>query len=177
MQLKKRSTRTLLLSCLLVMVSLIYLPGISGPYTFDDYPNLLTNSYVQIKSLDAESLYQAAYSLAAGPLMRPVSMLSFAVNYYFAGSFDDPAPYKLTNIFLHSLNGLLVFWLAQLIFTRLKQENRKTFLSGSYINARTLSILSALIAALWIVHPIQVTSVLYVVQRMASLSGDRKSVV
>lgn len=171
MLLKNRSIRTLLLSCLLAMAGLIYLPGISGPYTFDDFPNLLANSYVQINSLDAESLYHAAYSLAAGPLMRPVSMLSFALNHYFAGSFNDPTPYKLTNILLHTFNGLLVFWMTQLIFTRLKQTNQQTFVSGDYINARTLGILSAVVAALWITHPIQVTSVLYVVQRMTSLSG------
>ena len=167
---KNRPIRTLLLLCLLALAALVYLPGISGPYIFDDYPNLLANSYVQIKSLDAESLYQAAYSLAAGPLQRPVSMLSFAVNYYFAGSFDSTS-FKLVNLFLHIFNGLLVFWLTQLIFTRLKQTNQNNFLSSSNINARTLSILSAVVAALWIVHPIQVTSVLYVVQRMTSLSA------
>src|SRR3990172_5989953 len=97
-------------------------------------------------------------------------LLALAALVYFPGSFDSTS-FKLVNLFLHIFNGLLVFWLTQLIFTRLKQTNQNNFLSSSNINARTLSILSAVVAALWIVHPIQVTSVLYVVQRMTSLSG------
>ena len=170
MRLTAGKLKTLLLLCLVLITVFIYYPGISGPYVFDDYPNLLGNSYVQINSLDVKSLHQAAYSLSAGPLQRPISMLSFALNHYFAGSFDRSTPFKLTNLLLHILNGLLLFWLARLIFTRLAQSNQKGLLSISY-SPRILNILCVSIVALWIVHPIQVTSVLYVVQRMASLSA------
>ena len=170
MHIKTGLVRTLLLLCLLGVAGLVYLPGISGPYVFDDHPNLLANSYVQITTLDAKSLYQAAYSLAAGPLQRPISMLSFALNHYFAGSFDNSTPFKLTNLLIHILNGLLLFWLTRLIFTRLAQSNQQALLSISR-SKRSLDVLSAGIVTLWVVHPIQVTSVLYVVQRMTSLSA------
>lgn len=160
----------LLLSISLALSALIYLPGISGPYTFDDYPNLLNNSYVQIKSLDTDSLYHAAYSLAAGPLKRPVSMLSFALNHYFAGSFDVSTPYKLTNLIIHIINGLLIFWLTRLIFQRLSLINHGNTLQ-SVISNRTSVWVAAAVALLWLVHPIQLTSVLYVVQRMTALSA------
>jgi len=97
-------------------------------------------------------------------------MLSFALNHYFAGSFDNSTPFKLTNLLIHILNGLLLFWLARLMFTRLAQSNQKALLSISH-SKRSLDILSAGIVILWVVHPIQVTSVLYVVQRMTSLSA------
>jgi tetratricopeptide (TPR) repeat protein len=97
-------------------------------------------------------------------------MLSFALNHYFAGSFDHSTPFKLTNLLLHILNGLLLFWLARLIFTRLAQSNQKGLLTISY-SPRALDVLCAGIVTLWVVHPIQVTSVLYVVQRMTSLSA------
>jgi tetratricopeptide (TPR) repeat protein len=159
-----------LLSILLALSALVYLPGISGPYTFDDYPNLLNNSYVQVKSLDTDSLYHAAYSLAAGPLKRPVSMLSFAINHYFAGSFDDSTPYKLTNLIIHIINGLLVFWFTRLIFQRLSQINHGNALQ-SIVSNRASTWVAAAVALLWLLHPIQLTSVLYVVQRMTALSA------
>lgn len=158
------------LSISLALSALVYLPGISGPYSFDDYPNLLNNSYVQIKSLDPTSLYHAAYSLAAGPLKRPVSMLSFALNHYFAGSFDDSTPYKLTNLIIHITNGLLIFWLTYLIFQRLTQLNHGNAFQ-SIVNNRTSILIATAVALLWLIHPIQLTSVLYVVQRMTALSA------
>lgn len=162
--------KILLLSIGLILSALVYLPGISGPYTFDDYPNLLNNSYVQIKSLDIDSLYHAAYSLAAGPLKRPVSMLSFALNHYFTGGFEDSTPYKLTNLIIHIINGLLVFWLTRMIFERLSQVNYGKALQG-VVNARISTWIAATVALLWLIHPIQLTSVLYVVQRMTALSA------
>jgi len=158
------------LALLPVLGALVYLPGKSGPLVFDDASNLLNNSYVQITSLDAESLYRASFSLEAGPLKRPLSMLSFALNHYFAGSFDDSTPYKLTNIAIHAINGLLVFWMLSLVFRRLMQllpstKQRTGFGQDTYL------LLASVVALLWVAHPIQLTSVLYVVQRMTALSG------
>lgn len=167
---KNRRLKVLFLSVCLILSALVYAPGLSGPYAFDDYPNLLNNSYVQIKSLDSTSLYHAAYSLAAGPLKRPISMLSFALNHYFVGSFDDSTPYKLTNLIIHVINGLLIFWLARLVFQRLAESNRAQG-HGLVVHPRYSIWIAAGITLLWLVHPIQLTSVLYVVQRMTTLSA------
>jgi len=164
------SSNTAILLYLAALTVFIYYPGLSGPYIFDDYPNLLGNSFVQITSLDAKSLKHAAYSLAAGPLQRPVSMLSFALNYYFAGGFDYSTPFKLTNLIIHILNGILLLWISRIVFTRLAQSNPNSFVSFGK-NSRFLNIICIGVVTLWMVHPIQVTSVLYVVQRMASLSA------
>jgi protein O-mannosyl-transferase len=149
---------------------LSFLPGASGPFIFDDTPNLLQNQYVQISELNLDSLRQAAYSLKSGPLQRPVSMASFALNYYFAGGFGNPLPFKLTNIVIHAINSLLVFWLAHLFLARaarLREPDR----SAGAAPARHHLLLAAGIALIWAVHPIQLTSVLYVVQRMNSLAA------
>ncbi len=167
-----RSSRTYLslFTLLLILSAAVYLPGVSGPYLFDDYPNLLHNDFVKIRTLDTESLYRAAYSLEAGPLQRPVSMLSFALNYYFAGSFKDPMPFKLTNLVIHTINGLLIFWMIRIIFGRLRRiHSNNFFIDQSSHN--TLTWLAFALALLWVVHPIQLTSVLYLVQRMTALSA------
>ncbi len=166
----RQKVKYLLLACLPVLGALIFLPGKSGPLIFDDASNLLGNSYVQIVSLDPESLYRASTSLESGPLKRPISMLSFALNYYFAGSFDDSTSYKLTNIAIHAINGLLVFWMMSLVFFRLTQL-KQTDRAHSGINRNSYLILASVVALLWVMHPIQLTSVLYLVQRMTELSG------
>ena len=168
-----RRTRRLSLSLValvLVISAAVYLPGISGPYVFDDRQNLLQNSFLRIDSLEPEALRRASFSLASGPLLRPLSMLSFALNYYFAGSFDQTTPFKLTNLAIHVINGLLIFWLMRLIFARLSHmggTSDPVVFAGLTKNES----LAAAVTLLWVVHPINLTSVLYIVQRMASLSA------
>jgi tetratricopeptide (TPR) repeat protein len=97
-------------------------------------------------------------------------MLSFALNYYFAGSFADPTPFKITNLVIHAVNGLLVFWMMQLVFTRLTalaNPNRSHDLPGM----RQVTWAAFTVALLWLIHPIQISSVLYVVQRMTELAA------
>ncbi len=154
----------------IMLVVVIYLPGVSGPYVFDDAPNLLDNDYIKIKNLDSQSLYDAAFVMNAGPLRRPVSMLTFTLNYYFAGNLKDPTPLKATNIAIHAVNTILVFLFLRLVFNRLSTvyADRWAWLSQKPIR---LALLAGGTALLWAVAPIQLTSVLYVVQRMTSLSA------
>lgn len=165
---KSQGLRWAMLIVLLAVASLIYLPGLTGPFVFDDHSNLTSNVYIKITSLDWDSLSQAAYSLNAGPLQRPVAMLSFAINYYAAGGFDSTFSYKLTNLVLHVVNGILIFALARAILARLiivQTANR------AYQKSAADWLLPFIVALLWFVHPIQLTSVLYVVQRMTELSA------
>jgi protein O-mannosyl-transferase len=170
MLLKSPKIQLFILSSLIALSTLVFFPGISGPYVFDDYSNLLNNSFVQVKSLDADTLKNASYSLAAGPLKRPVAMLSFALNHYYAGGFEKTAPFKMVNLFIHALNGLLVFWFARLVFARLGHLNARAG-QTSIIGGRYTLLLAGIVALLWVIHPIQLTSVLYIVQRMTLLSG------
>jgi len=160
-----------LLALVLILSAAVYLPGVSGPYVFDDRYNILKNSYLRIDSLHPKDLYYASFSVGSGPLLRPVSMLSFALNYYFAGSFEETTPLKLTNLFIHLANGLLIFWLVRLIFARLSHIGEPASPNaGGSGGLNQNNLLAAATALLWIVHPINLTSVLYIVQRMTALS-------
>lgn len=160
----------ILLSLVLALSAFVYLPGISGPWIFDDYTNLIHNSYVKVQTLSTDAFYQAAYSLKAGPLQRPISMISFALNHYFAGGMNSTTPYKITNLVIHIINGLLVFWLLRLVFMRLAQVTPHSTFSWSKA-PQTVVLVAGAAAMLWLIHPIQITSVLYVVQRMTELSA------
>ncbi len=169
-KIKSQGRMILLLSILLAASALVYLPGIGGPFLFDDTSNILHNDFVKLQEFAADDLYHAAYSLKAGPLKRPIAMASFALNYYFAGSFTSPVPFKLTNLFIHAVNGLLIFWLMCLVFTRAARLQSGSWASDDR-TAQTATLLAAAVSLLWVVHPIQLTSVLYVVQRMTELSA------
>lgn len=164
-------TSLALFALILALSAAVYLPGVSGPYVFDDHPNIVDNTYVQINSLGFDELRNAMLSTGSGPLLRPVSMLSFALSYYFASGFDQTTPFKLANLAIHIVNGLLVFWLMRLILGRLAETQTGNHQNPSLRDRWNKNdLLAAAVALLWIVHPINLTSVLYIVQRMTSLS-------
>jgi len=137
----------------------IYWPGLGGAFFFDDEANILRRTGLRMDHLSFESVWLALSSGTAGPSGRPVSQFSFALNYFFGGF--DPFAFKLTNVVIHSLNGILVFLLAEKLISAAypKQSFKNNWL---YAGA---------VALLWGLHPIQLTSVLYVVQRMTGLSA------
>ena len=148
--------RWLVLTVALALVALAYLPGLRGPFVFDDFPNILNNPAVALTELTPQALRTAALSNHSGPLGRPVAALSFGLDHYRAGGFY-PLAFKLTNLAIHLLNVLLVYAIAVRLARRL----------GVGEGAAAVGLFCAL---LWGLHPLQLTSVLYVVQRMASLS-------
>lgn len=169
---KTRPVALAVLALALAAAALVYLPGLSGPYLYDDHTNILRNSYLRLDSLEPLALWHASLSVDSGPLMRPLSMLSFALNHYFAGGFDDTTPLKLTNLGIHVVNGLLIFWLMRLIFARLSQIGGVNSPNTNRIaGINKIDLLAGAVALLWIVHPINLTSVLYVVQRMTLLAA------
>jgi tetratricopeptide (TPR) repeat protein len=162
----KRFLPWIFVAALLVLGAAVYLPGIDGPWVFDDIVNIVNNQYLRLTTLEPKALWHAAYSLESGPLKRPVSMVSFALNYLAAGPDAGTRPFKLTNIAIHFFNGALVYAFTRLFLTRYRSLRPDTFL------ARPVYVFAALLAFWWVAHPIAVTSVLYVVQRMASLSAS-----
>jgi hypothetical protein len=148
----------------LVLCAAIYYPGLHGGFIFDDWPNIVGNNRLHVDHVSLEGLRQAAFSADAGPLKRPVSMLSFWVNYYTTGI--DPFYFKLTNLLIHLANGLGLFWLTRLL---LETSHLR---EGLIVRNGSTGALALIVAAVWLVHPLNLTSVLYVVQRMTSLSAS-----
>jgi tetratricopeptide (TPR) repeat protein len=142
----------------------VYLPGLHGPFMFDDYINIVDNPDVAMRSFNLEGLARAATSEVSSRLGRPLSYVSFGLNHYMAGGFESTLPFKLTNVVIHGVNALLVLWLTRLLFAQLAHRQGRE-------PERHEQLLPFLVAALWALHPIQLTSVLYVVQRMTSLSA------
>ena len=150
------------LAALLLLTALIYWPGLRGGYLFDDSPNIVDNHALQITHLDYQSLKSAALSSPSSGLKRPLAYLSFSLNYYFTGL--APGPMKAVNLIIHLLNALLVY---AVLLALLRWRDAW---SNAIPQASTRNHLFALaITAAWALAPINLTSVLYVVQRMESL--------
>src|SRR6185437_10018827 len=98
-------------------------------------------------------------SSPATEFKRPLASLSFAANYLVSGL--DPYWMKLTNLVIHLLNGLLVFLLARALLK----------ISRAVSTDQRTGVIAALIAAGWMLLPINLTGVLYVVQRMESMAN------
>jgi tetratricopeptide (TPR) repeat protein len=146
------------LCILLGLTWIAYRPGLTGPFLFDDYANLPTLGEGGPVT-DAASFARYITSGAADPTGRPVALATFLSDAHDWPA--DPYPFKRTNLILHLLNGALLF----LLLRRL----------GRYVERENGSIrtdLSALIGtACWVLHPLFVSTTLYVVQREAMLSA------
>ncbi len=125
--------------------------GLSGNFLFDDYPNL--EGLGQIR--DSLTFWKFVTEGFSGHLGRPISLFSFAMQYGYWQ--QEPAAFKQLNILLHLLNGCLIFILAKQLAQLLKLEFDKV-------------LLVALISmSIWLLHPLHISTVLYVVQRMTQL--------
>jgi hypothetical protein len=163
----------LLLGLALLLTAALYWPGLSGGWLFDDYPNIVDNRGVQPPDAHISSLARAALSSPSSEFKRPLASLSFAANFLAAGL--DPYWMKLTNLLIHLLNGLLVFLLTRRLLLAVRTRNvAVSATSGTAVpdllHDRS-GVLSVLIAAAWLLLPINLTGVLYVVQRMESMAN------
>ncbi len=160
--------RLMLLGILLTAV-FVYRPGLNGPFMFDDGINVSNNEKLKVHDLSKASLTEAAFSIPNGVFRRPLSMLSFAFNFYFdrdtVSPFPDAFSFKVTNLLIHLLNSIAVFILTRLLVS-LYRERRQPDLPRAYTEWLALAVTAA-----WLLHPLNLTSVLYVVQRMTSLAA------
>jgi hypothetical protein len=150
------ATAGLLLWASLLAALLIYAPGLSAFFTFDDFPNL-----GGLNDLKREpTLYSAIQFIAdgkSGPLGRPLTMATFAAQH--ASWPTAPADFLRVNLALHLLNATLLFWFLLRLLPLLGTPR-----------ARALAIAGA-VSWLWVMAAPHVATVLYSVQRMAILAG------
>lgn len=146
-----------------VMLLAAYWKGLNGPFLLDDEENITGNPSIALQNLSLHGLRAAFFANGEGLLGRPLASLSFAINYYLAGSFASPGIFKVTNLAIHFTNACLLYVLVLALARSPVLHDRLP--GDSHIRV------AALTAALWAIHPLQLTSVLYVVQRMTSLSA------
>ncbi len=137
---------------IIILTLAVYWPGLSGDLLLDDQANLQS-----IKKLTFEptAWRDVVFNNESGPLGRPVAVASFVFNQLTSGG--DTFTLKYTNLMLHLLVGLLLFWLTGRLLS--KTEIRVPWL------------LACGIASAWLLAPIQVSTVFYTIQRMTQLAA------
>lgn len=166
-----RRTEWILLLLLSCATFILYLPTLEYPFQFDDKPNILQNTKIQLTQIGWTELKEILQSTSGRN--RPLSVLSFALNYYF-GKFD-PSGYRLVNILIHIASGMLLYFFTK--FTLMLTE-KETEGAGGPIereaampsSANDLFLIPFFATAIWIFHPLATNSVTYIVQRMNSMA-------
>ena len=139
------------------IVFLLYSNTFQSPYIFDDWYHIEANPHIRVTSLNWDAIRQAAFD---SPLdHRPVAYITIALNYYFHGY--ELFGYHLVNILIHL--GASIFLYMFLQTTVGLQQGKQKLKYGEW-----LPFTAALI---WLVHPLQVQSVTYIIQRMNSLAA------
>jgi tetratricopeptide (TPR) repeat protein len=112
----KNGTKQLLPVALLVLLCLIvYYNSLSNEFVYDDFGSIVENKYIKQPGQFLSSLFNQSYFKIAGleASYRPVATLSYFFIYAFAEL--NPFYYHLASLLLHTLNAVLVFWMANLI--------------------------------------------------------------
>jgi hypothetical protein len=148
----------LLFSLLCAALAILpFLPGLPGSFVFDDEQNIVQNSAIELQSLEPGALLYAALSPQPGGMTRVLPTLTFALDYWRGNGFD-PATFKITNIAIHAVTTFVLAWFLRSLL----------LIAGVTLSRARWSALAMALA--WALHPLQVSSVLYVVQRMQTLA-------
>ena len=146
---------------LLGLLLVCYGNSFQGSWQYDDINSIVKNTDIHIEKWNWENLVGVFNSGPSHQLIsRPLAYLSFAFNYSLGQL--DVFGYHLVNFAIHWLNSLLLF-----LFIR--DTLTLPILGGRYHGRASLIACAA--SVLWACHPIQVTAVTYVVQRMTSMAG------
>jgi tetratricopeptide (TPR) repeat protein len=137
-----KNKELLLLAVVIIITMVIYFPTLHHKFTnWDDNEYIMGNVY--IKALTSANLAHI-FTKPVAANYHPLTMLSLALNYRFAGI--EPFSYFLVNIILHLFNTLLTFYFSFLILGRNKP-------------------LALFVAAIFAIHPMHVESVAWISER------------
>ena len=143
------------LSAAFLLTIMCYWPSLNGPFVFDDIPNLeILGNGGGLTSIDR--YIEFITSAQSSTLGRPLSLASFTLDGQTWPT--DPRPFRITNLILHLVNGFLVLLVTRMIFATTHQRE-------------TAEKLALLCMALWLLHPLLVSTTAYIVQRMTQLSA------
>jgi tetratricopeptide (TPR) repeat protein len=147
---------------ILLGILVVYGNSLRAQWHYDDILNIVENPAIQISSLDWDALWKAALEghQQSPRIARPLAYLSFALNHLYGGL--DVVGYHVVNLGIHITAAVILFLLIRTIL----QLPR---LAPIYESSRDAVALLA--AMFWALHPINVTAVTYIVQRMASMAA------
>jgi len=149
-----------------LLAALLFTPGLPGEFVFDDIPNIVNNRSIHLTELNPAALVEVLATPQVSGSLRGLPTLTFALDYWRGGG-ADPATFKTTNILIHALTTFALAWLFRslLLIARLPPQNAGREVLGE----PALLGLALVLALAWAAHPLQVSAVLYAVQRLQTM--------
>ena len=141
---------------LALAIFLVYSNTFHGPFQYDDGSDVRENMTIR----HLWPLRDVFFIHGSGFMTRPVTNLTFAINYAIGGL--KPFSYHLTNLSIHICASLALLGIIRRTLSLPRLRDR---FSG---HIPTLSLITA---ALWALHPLLTESVSYITQRYESLMG------
>ncbi|MHA3112737.1 hypothetical protein [Acinetobacter sp. ANC 4193] len=141
---------------ILLLVVLVYFPGLKGGFLFDDIPNLGEMSkYGDMHQWDNARKFIS--NGIAGPTGRPIALITFVpqADDWLA---NKALPLKVVNLIIHLICGVLLYWVTLLL------------LRAYGFAEKSVAWIALLTASFWLLHPLFLSTTLYVIQRMTQLS-------
>jgi protein O-mannosyl-transferase len=129
----------------------LYYPGLDSGFILDDLYGLGGLDYIK-----SEGYLEYVFSGGAGASGRPIALMTFALQHNAWPG--NPYAFKIVNLLIHIVNGCLIYYISG----RLAQLTSLTH--------KQVVGVQVLTCFLWLIHPMHISTVLYVVQRMAQLS-------
>ncbi|MDF2444983.1 MAG: hypothetical protein K0S46_219 [Moraxellaceae bacterium] len=154
MKMPQRWQPWLLLLAGMVLTLVVYWPGLAGGWLVDDEANL--GGFTRFAAGEAP-YRELILGNGSGLLGRSVAMLTFAGNHAL-GLFSTTA-LKAGNLLIHLLCGTLLY----LLLARLFRLRAPADVSPE--------LLAAVLAAWWLLLPLHISTVLYIVQRMTQVAA------
>lgn len=147
---------------LVIGILVVYANSFNCGWHYDDNLNIQANPAIQIETLDVTTLWAVIKDgdQQPGQIGRPLAYLSFALNYLVGGL--SVVGYHVVNVCIHILAAITLFFLIRLIL------NLPRFRSTHGHWADAVALLAVFF---WALHPLNVTAVTYIVQRMASMAA------
>ncbi|MEW6558159.1 MAG: tetratricopeptide repeat protein [Elusimicrobiota bacterium] len=149
---------------LIILVSIgIYHKSLNAPFIFDDIGKIVENPDIKkLSNLKAKLIYPYTNNKIweRNDPSRPITYLTFTLNYYFGKL--NTFGYHLFNLVVHIFNAILIFILTRKILLFFPQS--PNFPISQFL------IFPFFVALFFTVHPINISSVLYIFSRSVLLA-------
>lgn len=160
MRLNNYSLHFLCFVLLFTLVIAAFWSGRGGPWLFDDKHNIVNLQNLQPKFLETHALWRGA-QVNDEWRSRSFARLSFAASVKACGL--TRSCFKTTNIVLQAFSSVAVYIFCLQLLALIWRPSVP-------VNSCTRIFLAFTVATIWALHPIQISTVLYAVQRMTILS-------
>ena len=147
---------------ILFTVVLAYTNSLFCSWHLDDVINILNNTPLHLRELNLKTITGTffAYPENTGIFYRPISCLTFGLNWFF--NEDNVFGYHLVNLAVHLISTLFLYK------TIISLLDLPVFGKKYQTSRFFIAVVATL---LWALNPVNTQAVTYIVQRMTSMAG------